>query len=64
MRNGIIDLLNHGVNEESICLYESAMHDCIQDQLSSNNRNTDIDYDIDMQCDDCVSSRECKCVAM
>ena len=48
MRDGIIDLLNHGVDNESICLYINAMHDCIQDHLLSNNRNV---YDADMYFD-------------
>ena len=41
MRDGIIDLLNHGVDNESICLYINAMHDCIQDSLLSNNHIVD-----------------------
>ena len=74
MRDGVIDMLNHGVNEESICLYINAMHDCIQDRLLSNNRIVDIDDDNDMQfddddigidfIDDCVLRKECQCVAM
>ena len=79
MRDGVIDMLNHGVNVESICLYVNAMHDSIQERISSNNRNVDIidDDDIDMQFDDnddvdvdiefipdCVLRKECQCVAM
>ena len=53
MRDGVIDMLNHGVNVESICLYVNAMHDMIQERISSNNHNVDItDDDIDMQFDD------------
>ena len=54
MRDGVIDMLNHGVNVESICLYVNAMHDMIQERISSNNRNVDIidDDDIDMQFND------------
>ena len=70
MRDGIIDLLNHGVDNESICLYINAMHDCIQDRLLSNNRIVD-----DMQFDDndeigiqfipdCVLRKESQCFAM
>ena len=53
MRDGVIDMLNHGVNVESICLYVNAMHDSIQERISSNNHNVDIiDDDIDMQFND------------
>ena len=53
MRDGVIDMLNHGVNVESICLYVNAMHDIIQERISSNNHNVDIiDDDIDMQFND------------
>ena len=75
MRDGVIDMLNHGVNVESICLYVNAMHDSIQERISSNNHNVDItDDDIDMQFNDndddiqfipdCVLRKECQCVAM
>ena len=45
MHDGVIDMLNHGVNVESICLYVNAMHDSIQERISSNNHNVDITDD-------------------
>ena len=65
MRDGIIDLLNHGVDNESICLYINAMHDCIQDRLLSNNRIVDDDDEIAKQfIPDCALRKECQCFAM
>ena len=55
-------MLNHVVNEERIYLYVNEMHDCIQNILSSNNRNVDIDDEYIVN--DCVRRRECQCFAI
>ena len=57
MRDGIIDMLNHGVDVENICLYVNAMHDCIQDRLSSNIRNVDIDIQFDDNDDEYIGEQ-------
>ena len=47
MRDAVIEMLDNRVDEESICLYINEMHDTIQECISSNNRNVDIDMQFD-----------------